>query len=309
MMEALKIGGPLPAQNVVRPFWEKPLRVHAVPPPKMPLPFLKHPRLRRTSAITQYAIGAAHEALGDDVASVQNGDLRVGVIVCLMPGCVEYSRRFYEEVMHDPVMASPLIFPETVFNAPASHISAYLNSTAAYYTLVGDNGTFLQGVALAATWLEDGMADACLVVGAEETDWIAADAVRLFRRGMVYSGGAGALYLKKIPGTVELQSITDSFLFTTEQGRAASIRKMNAQLPPIAADELLCVNETENSGGPVRAGKCLIPGRVLGDSFVAMASWQCVAACDFIRRGEFRAANVGIVGANQQAIGARFIHV
>jgi hypothetical protein len=44
----------------------------------------------------------------------------------------------------------------------------------------------------------------------------------------------------------------------------------------------------------------------LGEAFVASAAWQCVAACDAIRQENFPAARVSIVGANQQAIGARF---
>lgn len=308
MIAALKKGEPLATQPVTRPGWEKPLRIHAVPPPSPPPAFLAHPRLRRTSAITQYTVSAACEALGDDVTRVKNGELRLGVVVCLMPGCVAYSRRYYEEVLADPAAASPLIFPETVFNAPASHLSAFLNSGTVSYTLVGDNGAFLQGIALAADWLEHGHADACVVVGAEETDWIAADAVRLFRRGMIYSGGAGALYLKQSPSsTVELASITDSFLFLNGQNRADAERKMMMQLPQTAADELLCSNGNANSTGTVRTGKNLTPNTILGDSFVALAAWQCVAACDSLQQGIFAAANVTIAGANQQAIGARFI--
>lgn len=305
---ALRKGKPLPAQLLSRPGWEKPLRVRAVPAPASPPAFLAHPRLRRASAITQYALGAACEALGDDAARVQRGELRLGIIVCLMPGCVAYSRRFYEEVLQDPATASPLIFAETVFNAPASHLSAYLNSPVINYSLVGDNGTFLQGLALAADWLECGQADACLVAGAEETDWIAADAVRLFRRDMIYSGGAGALYLKKnSAAAVELAAVTDSFLFTQNQGRAGAARKMRAQLPALAADGLFCTNSQENPDAPAGVGKRLAPATVLGESFVALAAWQCVAACDLIRQREHAAANVAVVGANQQAIGARFV--
>ncbi len=303
---ALKKGDPLPVQNVSRPGWEKPLRLRAVPPPRERPPFMAHSRLRRSSAITHYTLAAACEALGEDAAGVRRGELRLGVIVCLMPGCVTYSRRFYEEVLANPATASPLIFPETVFNAPASHLSAYLDSPTVNCSLVGDNGTFLQGLALAADWLEQNHADACVVVGAEETDWIAADAVRLFRRGMIYSGGAGALYLKtNAPAAIELAAITDSFLFTSGQSRARAAQEMTAQLPAGAADELLCDNE--EFAAPGRAGKRLTPMTVLGDSFVAAAAWQCVAACDLIRQNEFAAANVGIIGANQQAIGARFV--
>jgi 3-oxoacyl-[acyl-carrier-protein] synthase II len=305
---ALKKGEPLPTQPLPRPGWENPLRIRAVPMPSSPPPFASHPRLRRASAITQYTVAAACEALGRDLMRVQNGELRLGVVVCLMPGCVAYSRRFYEEVLRDPATASPLIFPETVFNAPASHLSAYLNSPAVNYTLVGDDGAFLQGVALAADWLEDGRADACVVVGAEETDWIAADAVRLFRRSMIYSGGAGALYLKKIPGAaVELAAITGSFPFTQTQSRADAARKMQAQLPALAANELFCAGDDEKSAEPDFAGKHLTPGKILGESFVALAAWQCVAACDLIRRKKYAAANVSVVGANQQAVGARFV--
>jgi hypothetical protein len=304
---ALEKGEPLPAQNVPRPGWERPLRLRAVPPPAKPPDFLAHPRLRRASAITQYTVGAACEALGDDLKRVQNGELRLGMVVCLMAGCVAYSRRFYEEVLRDPATASPLIFPETVFNAPASHLSAYLNSPTVNYTLVGDNGTFLQGLALAADWLEDDHADACVVVGAEETDWIAADAVRLFRRSIIYSGGAGALYMKRSPvATVELTTITDSFTFTDKQNRTEAVRKMRSQLPALGAGEFLFTSGDEISAEPALSGKYVMPGSILGEAFVALAAWQCVAACKLIRQGEIAAANVSIAGINQQAIGGRF---
>ena len=67
-----------------------------------------------------------------------------------------------------------------------------LGTTAINYTLVGDPGAFLQGIALAADWLLSERADACLVVGAEEIDWLTTDAFRLFDRKAVVSDGAGA---------------------------------------------------------------------------------------------------------------------
>ena len=42
---------------------------------------MAHPRLRRTSPITQYAIAAALEALGDDVAQVSRGSVRLGIVI------------------------------------------------------------------------------------------------------------------------------------------------------------------------------------------------------------------------------------
>ena len=50
----------------------------------------------------------------------------------------------------------------------------------------------------------------------------------------------------------------------------------------------------------------LSPKRILGEGLMASGAWQCVAAIDAIINGDFAAANVSVVGCNQQAIGARF---
>src|SRR5439155_10981113 len=144
-----------------------------------------------------YAVAAALESLGDDLAGVSGGSLRLAIVFCVMAGCVNYSRRFYDEALKDPATASPLVFPETVFNAPASHLAALLGTTAIDYTLVGDPGIFLQGLAIAGGWLLVGRVDGCLVVGAEEIDWLTADAYGLFARKIILSDGAGAVYLRR----------------------------------------------------------------------------------------------------------------
>ncbi|MGA3268209.1 MAG: beta-ketoacyl synthase N-terminal-like domain-containing protein [Verrucomicrobiota bacterium] len=305
---ALEIGLPLPTQEMARPGWDRSLRVRNVPPPATRPAFLVHPRLRRASVMAQHTVAAALEALGDDAGRAQAGELRLAVIVSMLAGSVAYTRRFYEEVLRDPPTASPLIFPETVFNAPASHLAAFLGTTAINYTLVGDEGSFLQGLALAASWLDDGLADACIVVGVEEMDWIVADALRLFRRGLIYSSGAGAVYLKNDTGPVELAAVTDSFLFTQEQRRADAARKMRAQLPAGSPDELLCESDTSQAIWGDWAGRRLALKGIFGEAFTALAAWQCVAAGDAVRRRKFKAANVSIIGADQQAIGARLVN-
>jgi len=142
-------------------------------------------------------VAAALEALDDDTARVRSGSLKLGIIFCVMTGCVNYSRRFYDETLKDPATASPLVFPETVFNAPASHLAALLGTTAINYTLVGDPGVFLQGLAIAEDWLLVGRVAGCLVVGAEEIDWLTADAYSLFAREIILSDGAGAVYVRR----------------------------------------------------------------------------------------------------------------
>ena len=304
---------PVPTTDLARPGWEKPLRVRTVPAPATKPPALSHPRLRRASAITRYAVAAAVEALGDAAPPD-----RLGLILCVMSGCVNYSRRFYDEVLKDPPSASPLVFPETVFNAPSSHLATLLGTSAINYTLVGDPGTFLQGLALGADWLARDRVDGCLVVGAEEIDWATADSFRMFSRRLVLSEGAGAVSLRRAePGSMlELHSITGSHLFLQTQSRAAASRRMRAELPAPAGG-LLCdgtqdvprFDTDEANAWRDWPGARLSPKKVLGEGLMAAAAWQCVAALDALRERQFATATVSIVGCNQQAIGAHFVRV
>ncbi len=314
--EALKNGQPLPTQDVERPGWKKPLRARLVPNPAGRPEFLVHPRLRRASPITHYAAAAALEA----VARLRATDQRqsgLGLIVCLQTGCVKYCRRFFEEALKDPATASPLLFPETVYAGPASHVAALLGNVSLTYTLVGDPACFLQGVALGAQWLAENRLAACIIIGAEETDWILADALWHLERTAVGSGGAGALCLSAAPEMslgVELSLITDAFTYTASRSRKQAAQAMRQQLPACSPAELLCngLGNSPRTDAPEAAawrdwtGPHLSPKRILGEGLMAAAAWQCVVACDYLARGQGRAANVSVVGSNQMALGARF---
>jgi 3-oxoacyl-(acyl-carrier-protein) synthase len=266
--------------------------------------------LRRASPITHFAVRAALEALGADAELVRSGAERLGIITCTLTGGISYSRRFYQEVLQNPATASPMIFPETVFNSSASHLAAFLGSTAVNYALVGDAGTFLQGLAIAAGWLADGSVDSCILIGAEEPDWTVSDALRLFNRKATHACGAGALYLKSVKAAgaaVELAAVTDSFPATRALGGDEAARRMRAQLPAGAHNELLCTNERASEAWNDWPGNRLVPSEILGEAFAASAAWQCAAACLALREPQYSAANVSITGAGVQAIGARFV--
>ncbi len=264
----------------------------------------------------QHAIAAALEALAGDAARVQAGNLRLGIVVCLLTGVVGYSRRFFEEVLRNPAAASPVLFPETVFNAPASHLAAYLEAKTINYTLVGDEGTFLQGLALATQWLATDQVDGCVVVGAEELDWLVPDAMEILSRGTIHGSGAGAVYLDRNPNgaIAELLAITDAFSLAKSQPRARAAQRMRAQLPASHTGELLCLSTrqqtaydtAENSAWADWSGGVLAPKSILGEAFVAAAAWQCVLAISALADHTVVAANVSVVGSSQQAIGARF---
>ena len=51
----------------------------------------------------------------------------IALIFAVSNGGVIYTKRFYHDIVESGAQsASPLFFPETVFNAPASHLAAIL---------------------------------------------------------------------------------------------------------------------------------------------------------------------------------------
>ncbi len=322
LRDAVARGVPIDVRSLDRPGWDHGLRARGVPPPPSRPAFLSHPRLRRSSSITHYAVAAAIEALGGSMTSTQAPiqpaeASRLGIVYCVMSGCVSYSRRFYHEVIQNPSTASPLLFPETVFNAPASHLSAYLGVTSANYTLVGDAGGVLVGLATGARWIREGRVDRCLLVGAEELDWLTVDAFRHFDRGWIFGEGAGALLLQRAPSPVELDCVTDAELFTAGRSRMAAARRVKEDLPPALRGELLCegLSGAVRMDGPERTvwddwkEPRVSVKQVLGDGLSAGAAWQCALGFDSILRGEHPAARISVVGCHQQAIAARMIGV
>ena len=288
-----------------------------VPDPSPRPAFLAHARLRRASPITHYVAAAVLEALGH-VAPNPARPPRLGLIVCLQSGCVQYSHRFFKEVLEAPATASPLLFPETVFAAPASHISALLENVSLVSTLVGDPAVFLQGVAQAADWLAEGRVDFGLVVGAEEANWLRADAIWHFDHGCVSSAGAGCVCLGReaaAAASMELTALTDAQTYLSTRSRIQAAQLMRSQLPAGSTDELLCdglqgcrrMDAPELAAWQGWPGPRLSPKRVLGEGLIAASAWQCVAACDAVARGDFTAVTLSLVGCNQQAIGARFV--
>jgi hypothetical protein len=319
LRRALAAGTPLPCVPLAHPGWTTPLRTRPVPPGGLSAELARHPRLRRTSPLAQYVVAAGLEAWRGATSSSAPATGTVGLIVCLTAGCVNYTRRFFEEILQDPAHASPLLFPETVFNAPASHLAAVLGCTGESCTLVGDEGMFLQGLALAADWLGRGVAAAVLVIGADELDWLVGGAMSLFVPGAVHAAGAGAVCLQRdLPHhaapAVELERVTAAWSYSPRQSPEAAARAMRRELPAGTAAEWLVLSTpnprrfdaAERAAWGDWPGPRLTPPRVLGAAFNAGAAWQVVAACDALQRGLAPAATVSVVGTQQQAIGARF---
>ncbi len=284
--------------------------------PAMPQGYLpRSPRLRRSSPISKFLISAALEALGEErIEAVKSGDLRLDIIVNVLNGSVAYCVRFFSEVLDDPSVASPIIFPETVFNAPASHLSAIIGSTGSNDTIVGDSAQFVASLETGARRLIDGDCDGCLIVAAEELHWVSTTGRGLFDRDVITSEGAAAVYLERsTKPKIELTAVTDPFIPGGKNDRKQAILKARTQLGP-CGEEAVLVDGCHDFGPTSRAEKQawsdwkenrLHPMQILGDSMAVSSGWSVVLGCEMLARGKAKESVISAAGGNQQVVCAR----
>jgi 3-oxoacyl-(acyl-carrier-protein) synthase len=188
--------------------------VYAPVPPKTVESLGRNPRLRRSSAISYFAVAAGLSALQNaGISLTPETAARTAIVFAISSGGVIYTRKFYEQIVKQGAnCASPLLFPETVYNAPASHLAALLGVDGASYTLVSDSTVGFSALEFAGQLLATSSdLDRVVVVGAEESDWILCEAYRDWRfsrrpgcsRGALLAEGAAAVILGR-EGDLEL---------------------------------------------------------------------------------------------------------
>jgi hypothetical protein len=172
-----------------------------------------------------------------------------------------------------------------------------------------------QGIAMAAQWLTEGRLEACIVVAAEEVDWLIADAYHHFHKSVPTSEGAGALALVQTNRTAtRLECVTDVHSFAKTGSREKAALAVVAQLSPFASNEALISGLTthappdrdEASAWNAWSGPQFKMKAQLGEAFCAGAMWQCVAAIQALGSRNFSKACVSLIGINQSAAGLRF---
>ena len=272
----------------------------------------REPRLRRSSNVTKFAMAAALQAIPDErVAQIKTHEFRLGIVVSFMNGCVNYSCRFYEEVLKEPAHASPIIFPETVFNAPASHVASHFESDGPSYTLIGDSATWLSAVSVAREWLGTDQVDGCLIFCAEELDRLTSEALQLYSRKNIATEGAAAIYLESAtPAEIQLAELHGPFSYNTQQERHDSISSAISPLQNVGTlvDGLTgvpCSDQVEAALTPAWSGPLLSPNQILGDGMSIKCGFQTIVALEALKNGESR-ASVLAAGHNQHAFSAVF---
>lgn len=316
LLDALRVETPLPLQELRTPSSDRRFAVRLVPAPATRPAWFAHPRLRRASAISQFAVAAALEAI-QPWPGRELGSVRLGIVTGTHTASIRYSERFFGEVLQNPATASPLMFPETVINAPASHLAAFLGCAGLCYSVIGDQTAFAQALSVGCGWLQDARVDACLVLGVDEAGWTVAEGLGQHSRRIALSEGAGAVLLARDPGAepaVELERVTDAHLFSAAASRQPAALAMRRQLPTEQPGEVLVdsrcgaarLDRPEAAAWADWQGSRVTPRRVLGEALSAATAWQFVAAHAALVGGA-AAANISMVGGNLQAIGARLV--
>jgi 3-oxoacyl-(acyl-carrier-protein) synthase len=302
-----------------------------------------NPRLRRSSAISRFAAVAGLDALENAGVNLDPETAqRTALIFAVSNGGVIYTKRFYHEIVESGAQAaSPLLFPETVFNAPASHLAAILGITGATYTLVGDGAVGTLALKMADDLMASDTLDYCLVVAAEEADWLLCDAYRKWRllrstppiepfqeppRGTILSEGAGAILLSleglAAASPISIQKIAGGTNFRKQREAAAGVDAVFSELcatpPDLVAGSAngTFIDAAEQAAIGKHSPKTSVYAvkGPLGESVGASSLWQTISAAQALitqrvpgypESLSVRSAVVSACGLNQQVAGLR----
>lgn len=271
----------------------------------------RQPRLRRSSAISYFTAAAGLAALGNAGLSSGSPETgRVALVFAVSSGGVAYTRRFYEKIAVEGAgAASPLLFPETVYNAPASHLASVLGIDGVTYTLVGDASVGIAALKQAEQLLEADQADHCLVIGGEELDWILCEAYRQWRllakeptvsvykrrpAGMILAEGAAAIVISRA-GRIQLDSIDEGEPFFKRSEAAPAIGKVLSRIANGGAPDVIIasangtfIDRAERDALERIAPDASIytPKVALGEALGASALIQTILAALVLERNE-----------------------
>jgi 3-oxoacyl-(acyl-carrier-protein) synthase len=135
-----------------------------------PKDFIPAAKIRRLDRASQFAIAASKLALTDAEFSVtQENSSRVGVVLgsgfCGLSSSEEFHR---SQVLKGFLDLNPMLFPNTVPNAPSSHVSIELGIHGVNSTLVQSFCTAEAALVFACDQLRKGKADLILTGGVDE---------------------------------------------------------------------------------------------------------------------------------------------
>ncbi|HBR16060.1 MAG: hypothetical protein A3G39_08745 [Deltaproteobacteria bacterium RIFCSPLOWO2_12_FULL_43_16] len=151
-------------------------------------------RFRRAANVSKYCLASAKFAIDDaGLDSTKWDGTKVGLVVGVTHSAINYSREFHAALVKEgPLSASPMIFSDSVLNAPAGNTSIAFNVKGATHTIVGGVPAGLHAISYAIKIMKMSNLDMCLVGGAEELDSLVFDTYSRF--GLLSPGDRFQIY-------------------------------------------------------------------------------------------------------------------
>jgi 3-oxoacyl-(acyl-carrier-protein) synthase len=170
---------------------------------------------------------------------------------------------------------------------------------------------------MAEDLLQNESLDRCLVVGAEEADWLLCDAYRRWHllrtvppvepfqphpRGMILSEGAGAVVVDRT-GATALEAINAGSNFRQQREAAACVAKVFGELG-VTTDDLVVASangtfidaaEAAAIAQHCPAATVYTPKVALGESVGAASLWQVICATQMLRTGDVPAPSYSAI--------------
>jgi len=229
--------------------------------PKQYMPAMTY---RRMSNASRMAVAASIEALEDSGISLEDMDKdRISIIMGTADGCSSHVELFYLSLLQEgPRGTQPFYFPETVPNAPASHI-------AMFHTITGPNSTFSHNmisaenaILFAKNLLALHQTDMVMVGGTDEISamqYACYDALQGLQKVNIKTGGAispagsngfflgegaGMLIMERMESAIKrkasIYGLLKSGTITSGKGKKTKqiIQAVNRRIKPFAISDI-----------------------------------------------------------------------
>ncbi|HMK59994.1 MAG TPA: beta-ketoacyl synthase N-terminal-like domain-containing protein [Dissulfurispiraceae bacterium] len=155
--------------------------------------YISDRRFRRSDLISQYALAAIAGAL-DGTPNV-SGE-KIGLVMGITHGALCYTQSFHRDLIEGgPESASPLLFSDSVLNAPAGNASICFGIKGPVHTVIGGTEVSIKAIMSACRMLADNGIMKVVVAAAEEINELSLEVYE--RIGISpLAEGAGALVLE-----------------------------------------------------------------------------------------------------------------
>ncbi|WP_178087744.1 beta-ketoacyl synthase N-terminal-like domain-containing protein [Methylacidimicrobium cyclopophantes] len=251
--------------------------------------WMMEPRLRRAGAMAQFFAEAVRQVV-ENVPEQEKS--RIGLIAIFNNGSIGHTVRFVAGYRgQGRRFASPLLFPETVYNAATSHAAAVFGLGGPCSTLVGDESAWIDGIRMARVWLRLGHVSTALVVAAEELTPVTLDAyysARWLRRKRPFrpAEGSAALLLTahSHQALFEVQEAPTNLPYRNRQELVRLASALAADLPPnvpaYRTAQASWLGSIERAA--LRDISLLDPYPYLGEAWAVSAGWHTIRAASLL---------------------------